>query len=65
MNKISLVYKMDEQNYSHGNSLVSNDTGKNDSTSELFRTPFQEPFTSLIFIICFAIVFAACVIGKS
>ena len=47
-------------------SFILNETDAvgNDSTGELFRTPFQEPFPKLIFIICFATVFAACVIGK-
>ena len=55
---------MTDENYLYGDNFVVNETAGNDSTSELFTTPFQEPFTKLIFIICFATVFAACVIGK-
>ena len=55
---------MSDENYFNADNSVSNETVGNNSTSELFRTPFQQPFTKLIFIICFATVFAACVTGK-
>ena len=57
---------MNVENCSYDISFILNETetAGNDSTIELFRTPFQQPFTKLIFISCFAAVFAACVTGK-
>ena len=55
---------MDETNYSVEDSGVSNYTEGNYSTSAVFRNPFQVPFTRVLFITCYVIVFATCILGK-
>ena len=55
---------MDVKNYSVEDSGISNYTEGNYSTSVVFRNPFQVPFTRVLFIICYAIVFATCILVK-
>ena len=55
---------MDVKKYSVEDSGVSNNTEGNYSTSDVFRNPFQVPFTRVLFITCYGIVFATCILGE-
>ena len=60
---------MDERNNSLEDyaTFILNDTVRNYSSTGIavrFINPFQIPFTRVLFITCYAIVFATCILGE-
>lgn len=60
----SREYIMNASNYSVEDYNTSADINDTVTFSDVFKNPFQIPVARILFIICYAIVFTSCILGK-
>lgn len=56
---------MNASNYSVEDYNASTDINGTIAFNDVFKNPFQVPVARILFIICYATVFASCILGKS